>query len=227
MTRAIPGEYPLYFVTDHARNAGRPKLEVIAAALCGGVKLVQYRDKALDDDDFEAEAGAALELCRKHGATLLINDRVHIAKRIGADGVHLGQGDMAPEEARRLLGPDAMIGLSTHDGKEVLAAKGFSVNYINIGPIFPTSTKDHVTALGTNEVLRLAGLWTRPWTTMGGIKLHHLSDLFRSGVKTVAMVTEISLADDVERRTSAILAAVLKESPPGRGNSISAYPQIA
>ena len=208
VTRALPGRYPLYFVTDHGLNAGRPKLEVIAAALRGGARLIQYRDKELPDEAFAAEARAALELCRRHGATLLINDRAHIARGIGADGVHLGQEDMPPEEARNLLGPDALIGLSTHHEGEVLAAGDLPLSYLNIGPVFPTGTKEHASSLGVEEALRLAALARHPFTVMGGIKLRHVGELARRGVKTMAMVTEISLAGDVEAKTAEILAAM-------------------
>jgi thiamine-phosphate pyrophosphorylase len=201
---------PLYFVTDHNLTGGRPQLNVVQAALEGGVKLVQYRDKDLPDGGFEREARAALELCRRHGALLLINDRVAVAKAIGADGVHLGQGDMAPAEARRILGPDAVIGLSTHNREEVLAAEFEPVDYINIGPMFPTATKDHslYPALGPDLVLELAGLSGHPFTTMGGIKRSHLQDLFSRGVTTVAMVTEISLAPDPAARVRELLAEI-------------------
>lgn len=208
MMKFLPGDFPLYFVTDHGLNAGRPKLDVIAAALRGGAKLIQYRDKELPDVGFEAEARSALDLCRRHGATLIVNDRVGIAQRIGADGVHLGQEDMDPAEARRILGPDAILGLSTHSEEEVLAALDLPLSYINIGPMFPTNTKEHLHSLGLDEVLRLSRLAKFPWTTMGGIKRHHFSMLFGSGVKTVSMVTEISLAEDVERRTRELLAEI-------------------
>jgi thiamine-phosphate pyrophosphorylase len=204
----LPGTFPLYFVTDGNLNAGRTKFDVIAAALRGGARLIQFRDKNLADAEFEAEARVALELCRAHGATLIVNDHVEIAARIGADGVHLGQDDMSPVEARRILGPDAIIGLSTHDEAEVLAAQDLPVSNINIGPMFPTNTKDHLHALGLDEVLRLSKLTRHPWTTMGGIKSHHLPDLFRAGVRTVSMVTEISLAEDVESRTRELLDAL-------------------
>jgi thiamine-phosphate pyrophosphorylase len=206
--RPLPGTFPLYFVTDHALNAGRPKLEVIAAALRGGAKLIQYRDKVLGPAEFEAEARAALALCRAHGATLILNDHVAIAARIGADGVHLGQDDMHPAEARRLLGPDAIIGLSTHNEAEVLAAQDQPVSNINIGPMFATNTKDHLHALGLEAVLHLSRLSRHPWTTMGGIKREHLPGLFQSGVRTVSMVTEISLAPDVEQRVRDLLGDI-------------------
>jgi thiamine-phosphate pyrophosphorylase len=208
MPTALPGQYPLYFVTDHSLNAGRPKVQVIASALQGGVKLIQYRDKILGDAEFEKEARLALDLCRRHGATLLINDRVEIARRIGAHGVHLGQGDGSPKAAREYLGPQALLGLSTHDESEVRAAQDLPLNYINIGPVFPTGTKEHAQALGPEEVLRLAAFSTLPWTTMGGIKKNHLADLFGWGARTVAMVSEISLADNIEQRVASILAEI-------------------
>jgi len=204
----LPGTFPLYFVTDGALNAGRTKLEVIAAALRGGARLIQFRDKSLSNEDFEAEAREALALCRSYGATFIVNDHVATAARIGADGVHLGQDDMSPLEARRILGPDAIIGLSTHDEAEVLAAQDLPVSNINIGPMFATSTKEHLHHLGLEEVLRLSTLTRHPWTTMGGIKAHHLPELFAAGVKTVSMVTEISLAEDVEARTRELLGGI-------------------
>lgn len=208
MMKFLPGHFPLYFVTDHGLNAGRSKLDVIAAALRGGAKLIQYRDKELSDVEFEQECRAALELCRQHGAVLIVNDRVRIAQRIGADGVHLGQEDMDPDEARKILGPDSILGLSTHDEEEVLAAQKFPLNYINIGPMFPTNTKEHLHSLGLDEVLRLSRLTKFSWTTMGGIKRHHFPDLFGRGVRTVSMVTEISLAENVELRTTELLAEI-------------------
>lgn len=201
---------PLYFVTDHNLTGGRPQADVIRAALEGGVRLVQYRDKDLPDSGFEREARAALELCRRHGAALLINDRVHIALALGADGVHLGQEDMPPAEARRLLGPKAIIGLSTHDRKEVAAAQEQPVDYINIGPMFPTATKEHSRygALGPDLVFELAKASRHPFTTMGGIKRQHLRSLFARGAMTVAMVTEISLAPDPAARVRELLAEI-------------------
>ncbi|MDQ3001425.1 MAG: thiamine phosphate synthase [Fibrobacterota bacterium] len=201
---------PLYFVTDHNCTGGRSQIDVVESALIGGVRLVQYRDKDLPDSKFEREAKAVLALCRKHGALLLINDRVHIAKAIGADGVHLGQDDMDPQAVRRLLGPDAVIGLSTHNREEVFSAEATPVDYINIGPMFPTATKDHSRygALGSDLVLELSLLSRHPFTTMGGIKKSHLRDLFSRGVRTVAMVTEISMAPDPAIRTRELLAEI-------------------
>ncbi len=210
MKRLDLKQCPIYFVTDHNMTGGRSQLDIVKAALEGGVRLVQYRDKDLPDSGFEREAKAALDLCRLHGALLLINDRVDIAKTIGADGVHLGQGDLDPHEARRVLGPDAIIGYSTHNRGEVLAAEPLPIDYINIGPMFPTATKDHSLygALGSDLVLELSRLSRHPFTTMGGIKKNHLRDLFSRGVNTVAMVTEIGLAPDPAARVRDLLVEI-------------------
>lgn len=210
---------PLYFVTDHNFTGGRTQAEVVRAALEGGVRLVQYRDKELPDEAFAREARAILRLCREHGALLLINDRVSAAAEIGADGVHLGQDDTPPAEARRLLGPEAILGLSTHNREEVLAAAEAPVDYINIGPMFPTATKDHARygSLGTAGVLDLAELTRHPFTTMGGIKSGHLRMLFARGVQTVAMVTEISLATDPAAKVRELLREI-EAGKAERGN---------
>jgi thiamine-phosphate pyrophosphorylase len=201
---------PLYFVTDHNLTGGRPQLDVVRSALAGGIRMVQYRDKELPGETFAQEAAAVLRECRAYGALLILNDRVEIVKAIGADGVHLGQDDMDPREARRILGSKAIIGLSTHTREEVEAAQGLPLDYINIGPMFPTATKDHSQygALGLAKVLELSRLNRFPFTTMGGIKKSHLAELFRSGIRTVAMVTEISQAPDPAAKVRELLAEI-------------------
>jgi thiamine-phosphate pyrophosphorylase len=202
---------PLYFVTDHHMTGGRSQIEIIEAAFRGGVQLLQYRDKELSESDFRAEGREVVALARRYGAMVLFNDRVEAAAELKADGVHLGQDDLPATEARRLLGEKAIIGLSTHNEAEVAAAGvpeiAAAISYINIGPMFPTATKDHSAhpALGLHEVLRLSRLTQHPFTTMGGIKAHHLPELFASGIKTVAMVTEISLAPDPAQRVRELL----------------------
>ncbi len=201
---------PIYFVTDHQFTAGRKQLDIIHAALKGGIKLIQFRDKELSDEDFEREAKIICDLCHAYGAMILLNDRVEIAKAISADGVHLGQDDFDPFEARKILGKNAVIGLSTHNEQEVAAAQDLPIDYINIGPMFGTATKDHsqYPALGLAEVARLAKTSNLSVTTMGGIKKNHLAEIFRAGLKCAAMVTEISIAEDVEKTVKDLLAEI-------------------
>ncbi len=201
---------PLYFVTDHHYTAGRTQVEVVRHALEGGIRLVQYRDKELDIPEFIEEAKSILQLCHEYGAILLLNDRVEIAKAIGADGVHLGQDDMLPLQARTILGPQAIIGFSTHNEMEVQAAQSLPIDYINIGPMFPTQTKDHSAypALGLAEVVRLAKLSNISVTTMGGIKKNHLQNIFAQGLKVAAMVSEISMAENIPQQVKVLLEEI-------------------
>jgi thiamine-phosphate pyrophosphorylase len=197
----------LYFVTDHALTGGRAQIDVIRAALQGGVRFIQFRDKLLEEAAFAEAARAVLTVCREYSALCLFNDRVEAAAALGADGVHIGQDDMPVRQARELLGSKAIIGLSTHNERELLAAENEPVDYINLGPLFATATKDHSAypPLGVKEVLRLSRLTRHAWTTMGGIKSHHFSELKNNGFPTVAMVTEISEAPDVEAHTRELI----------------------
>ena len=199
---------PLYLVTDHFQTAGRSHFDIIEAALKGGIRFVQFRDKELSDSDFVQAAEKIVKVCNHFGATILFNDRVELAKELGSDGVHLGQDDMDCIEARKILGPTQLIGLSTHNQIEVEKAQSLPIDYINIGPLFATNTKDHSAfgTLGLNKVTELSKLSTLPVTTMGGIKKSHLKEIYQSGIKTVAMVTEITLAENIAARVQELLA---------------------
>lgn len=201
---------PLYFVTDHDLLLGRRPSEVVYSALQGGVSLVQFRDKKLQDEDFIKEGRKVLALCRNKRVPMLVNDRVEAAALMGADGVHLGQDDMSPTDAREILGEDAIIGLSTHTLEEAQDALEQPVDYINIGPMFPTETKKSnvYQPLGLEKVLEIAAEVKLPFTTMGGIKKHHLRELFSRGIRTVAMVSEISMAEDVTAKVRELLAEI-------------------
>ncbi len=203
----------LYYVTDHDLTAGRSQFEILDAALRGGLRLVQWRDKKLDDDAFIETGRELCKLSKKFGAIFLVDDRVEACLQIGADGVHLGQDDMHPEKARTILGSNAIIGLSTHNVEEMEAAQSLPIDYINIGPMYPTKTKNthRYPPLGSETVVNLAKQSRIPVTTMGGIKKHHLKTLFSAGIQTVAMVSEISLAENVEQKVKELLREI--ESP--------------
>ncbi|HEV7843612.1 MAG TPA: thiamine phosphate synthase, partial [Pyrinomonadaceae bacterium] len=139
MPFALPRLYP---ITD-ARLSGLSHAEQVLRLSRGGAQVVQLREKHLDARAFFREAGAALSLARELGVRLIINDRVDIALALGADGVHLGQDDLPPEAARRILGERAVIGFSTHNVEQAIAAARLPVDYLAIGPIFPTSSKEN------------------------------------------------------------------------------------
>ncbi|MER3427965.1 MAG: thiamine phosphate synthase, partial [Pyrinomonas sp.] len=134
----LPRVYP---ITDR-RLAGLSHAEQVAQLTTGGAKLIQLREKQLEAGPFYEQARAAVRVARTHGALIIINDRVDIALAVEADGVHLGQTDLPPEAARRLLGQKAIIGFSTHNVEQAVAATGLPIDYLAIGPIFPTASKE-------------------------------------------------------------------------------------
>ncbi len=186
----------LYLVTSQALSRGRSTLEIVDAALAGGVRLIQLREKEMPMPDFFRLAELLRARTAQAGALLIINDRVDVALSVGADGVHLGQADL-PIAPVRHLAPNLIIGASTHSPAEAQAAEHAGASYINIGPLFPTQTKTWSGEfLGLEGLREIAPLVTIPWTVMGGIKPEHVPALIQAGAHTIAVVTAITAADD-------------------------------
>ena len=196
----------LYLVTSQVMSNGRTTRDVVKAALLGGVKLIQLREKDITGRELFELAKDVRGMTAAAGALLIINDGLDIAMGIGADGVHLGQDDFPVKEARKLA-PDMIIGSSSHDISEAIKAENDGASYVNIGPIFTTGTKKW-----TKEYLGLEGLREIspvlkdvPFTVMGGIKKKHIPDLLSAGAKTIALVTAVTAADDPELATRELL----------------------
>jgi thiamine-phosphate pyrophosphorylase len=187
----------LYLVVTEAHCAGRSPVAVLEDALVAGVRLVQLREKNLSDELLYRRALQFRELTARKQALLIIDDRVDIALATGADGVHVGQDDL-PVEAVKRLGPDLIVGCSTHSELEAVAAQKAGASYVNIGPIFPTRTKEGVPAgLGPEAIDRIKRHLTIPWTVMGGIKPCNVGLVLQRGAERVGVVTAITAADDV------------------------------
>lgn len=187
----------LYVVITEEFCKERSPAFVLQQALDAGVKLVQLREKHMTDRQLYRRALEFRELCQRHDALLIVDDRVDIALATGADGVHVGQEDL-PLEAARSLAPDLIIGCSTHSVDEAVAAQGAGALYVNIGPVFATQTKTGTSGpLGPDGVTLIAGRLTIPWTVMGGIKAANMSQVLEKGAKRVAVVTAVTAADDV------------------------------
>lgn len=196
----------LYLVTSQALSRGRSTLEIVDAALTGGVRLIQLREKEMPMPDFLRLAEQVRARTAQAGALLIINDRVDVALTVGADGVHLGQADFPIASARRLA-PGLIIGASTHSPAEAQDAERAGASYINIGPLFPTQTKAWSgDFLGLEGLRKIARLVTIPWTVMGGIKKEHIPDLRKAGVHTIALVTAVTAAADPAQATRELLA---------------------
>jgi thiamine-phosphate pyrophosphorylase len=159
----------------------------------GGATIVQLREKSLPPLEFYSEAEAALRLARTRGITIIINDRVDVALALKADGVHLGQDDMPPEAARRILGPNAIIGLSTHNLEQARLAAKMPVDYVAIGPIFATLTKQASEVPVGLEGLRLArdAVGNLPLVAIGGITFENSLDVFSAGGDAIALIRDI------------------------------------
>ena len=199
----------VYLVTSANMSRGRSTLEVIKSALSGGIRLIQLREKNLEREDFMSLAVNARRMTADFGSLLIINDRIDVAQEIGADGVHLGQNDFPIDDARKLA-PDLIIGASTHSIDEALKAQSDGASYINIGPLFPTQTKEwNDEFLGIEGLKRISSIATIPFTVMGGIKKCHIPELKAAGARIVAVVTEITGADDPENAARTLLSMMI------------------
>ncbi len=204
----------LYALTD-PRLTGLTHAEQIARLCAGGATLIQLRDKHASPREFYAAAAAALHVARAHGARLIINDRADIALALGADGVHLGQDDLDPTAARRLLGPRALIGYSTHNLAQAQAAANLPVSYVALGPIFATTTKeklDPVVGLAGIARVRAALPSNVPLVAIGGITQANARTVLEAGAGSVAVIGALlAVPDLIAARTAEFGQRLIKE----------------
>ena len=203
----LPRIYP---ITD-SHLSGLTHAEQVRQLIAGGAEIVQIREKKASSASFYDSVVLALKASKDKGVHIVVNDRVDIAIAAGADGVHLGQDDLSPELARKLLGSRKIIGYSTHSVEQAQAAIELPVDYIAIGPIFPTSTKenpDQVVGLkGIQEVRKAIGEF--PLVAIGGIDMSNVISVFEAGATTAAIVSGLlSDPDLISERTSQILRMI-------------------
>ena len=206
-------EIDLYTVTCEELSNGRTNYEVLDAVIKGGGKIIQLRDKKCSKNNFLKMAKKFREITANAGVLLIINDYINVAVEIEADGVHLGQEDFPIAEARA-LSPDLIIGSSSHNLEEVrlleeaVAAQNNGADYVNIGPIFPTNTKKHLTAAGVEMIKEIAPHLTIPFTVMGGIKITNINKVLQTGARKIAVVTAITMADDMAMAVRELRAVI-------------------
>lgn len=188
----------LYAVTDRAWVGKLTLPQQVEAALKGGATCVQLREKNLADSSILAEAQEISALCKQYRVPFILNDNVALAAQCGADGVHLGQEDMDPAEARRILGPDAIIGVSAHNVAEAKAAVAAGADYLGCGAMFATTTKTNVTALPKETLRAICAAVGVPVVAIGGISKQNLLSLAHCGEAGVALVSAIFAAKDIE-----------------------------
>ena len=190
----------LYLVCPAVSDSPRELIDLIHEAVAGGVDIVQIREKELGDDELVAVAHAASVLCDRLGALLIVNDRPLAALEAGAHGVHVGQDDMPAEDVRALVGPDMLIGLSTHAPAEIDAAGGPErVDYIGVGPVHETPTKPGRPAVGLDLISYAAAHAHVPFFAIGGLDAGNLPEALDAGARRAVVLRAIAGADDVQR----------------------------
>ena len=188
----------LYFLTDRALSR-KGNVEDVRAALEGGVRIVQYREKTLSLRERIREALRIKELCRPAGATFIVNDRVDLALSVEADGVHLGQEDMPMEIARRLMGQDKLIGITVHNVEEALEAVADGADYLGVSPIFATSTKaDAGIPIGLEGLREIRAQVELPIVGIGGITKENARPVLEAGADALCAISAIVTQEDVE-----------------------------
>lgn len=188
----------LYAVTDRSWLNGQTLCEQVEQALKGGVTFLQLREKELDDQEFLEEAQVIQQLCKKHQVPFLINDNVALAAKIGADGVHVGQSDMAAGEARAKLGPDRIIGVSARTVEEALEAQRQGADYLGVGAVFHTGSKADAAEVDHQVLRDICRAVDIPVIAIGGITRDNVAQLKHSGICGIAVISAIFAQKNIE-----------------------------
>jgi len=206
----------LYFCCE-ARPQGADPEPLLAAALRGGVDIVQLREKNLPRREIERSALTFRRLCDGHGALFVVNDDPDLARTCGADGVHVGQDDTSPAEARAILGPDAVVGFSTHSEEQIAASADVPVDYISVGPIWETPTKEGRPGVGLDLIRHAAAKAPHPFFAIGGIDAANAAEVVKAGAQRLCVVRAIRDAEDPAGAAERLRAAFapLGEAAPG------------
>lgn len=193
-------DYKLYLITDRGFLKGRSLKSCVEAAIKGGVTLVQVREKNASTREFYEVAKEVQEVTLKYNIPLLINDRIDIALAINADGVHLGQGDMPIELARKILGENKIIGISANNKKEALEAQNNGADYVGLGPVFYTGTKKDINEpTGLTGLNKIAKSINIPSVAIGGINKENAKSVLEAGVNGLSVISAILGSDDIEK----------------------------
>jgi thiamine-phosphate pyrophosphorylase len=205
----------LYIILDPSVCPARPLVEVLTVAVEAGAQLFQYRNKTASMKEAYGEALALRQAAAKAGVLFIVNDRCDLALAVDADGVHLGQGDLPLDLARRVMGPDKLIGISTHNLDQVRGASAGKPDYLGFGPIFtPGSKQDHDPVVGLEGLRAMRRLTSLPVFAIGGIQIDQAGEVMRAGANGVAVVSAILKAPDISYAVKAFLAQMPGPASP-------------
>lgn len=187
----------LYLVTDRQWLNGRKLTDDLEKTILGGVTIIQLREKNLSDEEFIKVANEVKKLCQKYDIPLIINDNLNVALAIDSDGIHIGQDDIPASIVRKKIGPDKILGVSAHNLKEALLARHDGADYIGVGAIFPTETKNDATIVTLDKLQKICDRIDIPVVAIGGINIDNISKLKNINITGVAVVSEIMKANDI------------------------------
>lgn len=196
----------LYAVTDRSWLGKQTLYEQVEEALRGGATFVQLREKELDDDAFLAEAIEIQRLCKKYGVPFVINDNVEIARKINADGVHVGQSDMEAGDVRALLGEEKILGVSAQTVEQAILAEQSGADYLGVGAVFHTGSKADADDVSYETLRAICEAVSIPVVAIGGIGKHNVLELSGSGICGVAVISAIFAAEDITSATAELKA---------------------
>ena len=191
----------LYAVTDRTWLNGKTLYEQVEKAIKGGVTFVQLREKELDDVAFLKEAFEIKKLCRQYNVPFIINDNVEIARKINADGVHVGQSDMKAGNVRTILGEDKILGVSAQTVEQALLAEKEGADYLGVGAVFPTGSKMDADDVSYETLKEICSVVSIPVVAIGGIGAGNVLKLENSGISGIAVISAIFSAEDIEKAT--------------------------
>ena len=205
----MKNQLKLYLVTDRSLSSGRSLEEVVSEAVAGGVTMVQLREKDASTGEFVELAFRLKEILKPYNVPLIINDRVDVALAVDAEGLHIGQSDMPYEIARKLLGPDKIIGLSVENMDDLLEANRLDVDYVGISPVYGTPTKtDTAEPFGLEGLRRAVALSDHPTVAIGGMNAGTIADVIAAGTDGVAVVSAICPADSPRSAAKELLEII-------------------
>ena len=200
----------LYAVTDRSWLRGETLYAQVEKALKGGATFIQLREKELNEEAFYQEAVELKKLCHQYKVPFVINDNVEIAKKMDADGVHVGQSDMAACDVRKILGEDKILGVSAQTVEQALLAEQMGADYLGVGAVFPTGTKTDAVEVDAETLKAICSAVKIPVIAIGGIKADNLSELSGSGICGIAVVSAIFAAEDITETTKELKEKTLK-----------------
>ena len=198
----------LYGITERAYLNGRSLESAVEESLRGGITCLQLRDKKLSDEDLLPDALRLQKLCKQYGVPFIINDRVELAMQIDADGIHVGQDDMQASDVRKLIGQDKILGVSAQTVEQALAAQESGADYLGVGAVFPTKSKDDAVEVPHETLKAICEAVSIPVVAIGGITRENAPQLAGSGIAGVALISALYAQSDIENATKQMKASL-------------------